>query len=59
MTNKEKQEVDSINSLIKYLEKDFIGKNVCKEFHPDCASCKANILRGYLEWLKDVLEIIN
>jgi hypothetical protein len=48
--------IKNIDQLDKFLKKEFIGIEPCKNFHPDCPSCRANIIRGYLEWLKDILE---
>ena len=45
--------------LVKQLKRDIqkgFGKAVCKELHFDCASCKAQILIGHLNWYIDFLE---
>lgn len=51
-----KQKIKLIDQLIKELQKDF-GSWKCKEIAPDCASCNGEMLRGYLEWWKEIIEI--
>lgn len=50
-----KPELRLAKVLKKNIQKGF-GKKVCAELHFDCASCKAQILIGHLNWYIDLLE---
>jgi hypothetical protein len=45
-----------IDELLKQITKDF-GKWKCKEIDLMCSKCKAENLRSYLNWYKDMIEL--
>jgi hypothetical protein len=49
------KKIQLAESVKKNIQKGF-GKTVCKELHLDCASCKAQVLIGHLNWYIDLLE---
>lgn len=52
---KDKQVLSIARKLRIEIQKGF-GKSVCRELHLDCASCKAQVLIGHLNWYIDALE---
>jgi len=51
----EKKELKLAKEYKKALQQGF-GKDVCRELHFDCASCKAQIAIGFVNWHIDLLE---
>lgn len=51
----EKKELQLAKRYRKALQKGF-GKEVCKELDFDCASCKAQIMIGFVNWHINLLE---
>jgi hypothetical protein len=50
---KDKAKLKLLETLISILKKDWIGKKPCKEIHVDCATCRAMIMLGYVEWMAE------
>jgi len=51
----DRENLNLTKKLKKSVQKGF-GRKVCQELHFDCASCKAQILIGHLNWYIDSLE---